>query len=63
MAFTADDLDRINRAIASGQRRVTFGDRTVEYRDVSEMLRAKSEIQKDLAGAVQRTRVMRYKGF
>lgn len=68
MAFTQDDLDTINRAISTGEKRVSFSDRTIEYRDIHELLRARSEIEKELSkavadGAVTRIWPMRYKGF
>jgi len=67
MAFTQTDLDAINRAIATGERMVRFSDRTVEYRDVADLLRAKSAIEAELAKeagtAPSRVRPMRYTGF
>ncbi|MCK7542958.1 hypothetical protein MLC59_02080 [Marinobacter bryozoorum] len=67
MSFTASDLDAINRAIALGERRVTFNDRTVEYRDIDELLRARDAIRTELArsesGSRRRIWPMRGTGF
>ncbi|MFU8832111.1 MAG: phage head-tail joining protein [Wenzhouxiangella sp.] len=66
MAFVQADLDRINSAIASGERRVKFSDREIEYRDISDMLLAKSQIEKELAaaaGTITRVWPMKYSGF
>lgn len=67
MSFTSSDLDAINRAIARGERRVTFSDRTVEYRDVDELLRARNAIRTELAQSQpqgrRRIRPMRGTGF
>lgn len=66
MAFTTDDLTRIERAIAKGERRVTFSDRTVEYRDISELMQARDAMQTEIrkaSGAGRRVRPMRSNGF
>ncbi|MCH8530355.1 MAG: hypothetical protein LAT65_05845 [Saccharospirillum sp.] len=66
MSFTQNDLDTINKAIARGERRVSFADRTVEYRDMSELLKARDAIQRDLAkgnGGPRRVWPMRGTGF
>ncbi len=66
MAFTTEDLSRIERAIAKGERRVTFSDRTVEYRDIAELMQARdamlTEIRKQ-NGTARRIRPMRSTGF
>jgi hypothetical protein len=48
MAFTSTDLDTINAAIASGQRRVKLGNREIEYNTLSEMLSARDIIRNEL---------------
>lgn len=54
MGYTLDDLEKIKRAIATGTKSVTFtsGDttRTVTYHSVADMLRAKADIEAELAG-------------
>lgn len=67
MSFTSSDLDAINRAIARGERRVTFTDRTVEYRDIDELLKARdairTEILRNESGTRRRIWPMRGTGF
>lgn len=66
MSFTQNDLDTINKAIARGERRVSFADRTVEYRDMGELLKARDAIQRDLSkakGGTRRVWPMRGTGF
>jgi hypothetical protein len=53
MAFTTSDLDSINAAIASGELTVSVQGRSVTYRSLSDLLKAKSAIESDLAA--QRT--------
>jgi hypothetical protein len=40
MTYTAADLDALQQALATGERRVTFADKTVEYRSVAELREA-----------------------
>jgi len=64
MAWTQDDLDRIKRGIAQGVRRVQFKDRLIEYNSVSEMLKAREAIEKDLNDqAAQASGVTRPRGY
>lgn len=51
MAWTQADLDAINKAIASGAKRVTFSDHTVEYHSMDDMLKAKNLIESELNGS------------
>jgi hypothetical protein len=37
MTYTPADLEALQRALANGERRVSFGDKTVEYRSVAEL--------------------------
>ena len=60
MAYTQDDLERINRAIASDQLEVSYGDKRVKFRSTAELIQARDEIVKDLqASATPRSRVTR----
>ncbi|MDP9533974.1 hypothetical protein BS643_12710 [Pseudomonas protegens] len=60
MSFTQKHLDAIEAAIARGEKTVRYGDRTVEYRTVDELLRAREEIRGSLAAAAgPRSRVVR----
>lgn len=52
MAFTTDDLARIDRVIAAGELTVRFADgKSVTYRSMDELMRAKSQIAGELAAA------------
>lgn len=48
MAFTQDQLDILNRAIAEGALEVKYGDKWIRYRSLEEMLTIKAAIEKDL---------------
>lgn len=37
MTYTTTQLEALKRALATGERRVSFGDKTVEYRSVEEL--------------------------
>lgn len=49
MAWTQAQLDAIESAIASGELTVRFGDRTVTYRSMEELLQARGVIKEALA--------------
>ena len=49
MAFTSGDLDSINSAIASGELTVSVQGRSVTYRSIHELLKAKTTIEGELA--------------
>ncbi|MBJ7372540.1 MAG: hypothetical protein JHD19_13900 [Pseudomonas sp.] len=60
MSFTQQHLDVIEKAIARGEKIVRFGDRTVEYRTINELLQAREEIRTSLLNAAgPRSRVVR----
>ena len=44
-SYTQADLDSLKRALASGTRRVQFGDRSVEYASVDDLKKAISTVQ------------------
>lgn len=48
MAYTQEQLDALQAALAKGEKRVTFADKTVEYRTVEELRLAIREVQADL---------------
>lgn len=50
MAWTQSDLDTIEKAIASGARRVRFQTHEVEYQSTTEMLRARDLIKAEVEG-------------
>lgn len=50
MAFTQADLDKVNKAIATGEEAIGLGDMRITYRGMDDLLRAKAVIEADLAG-------------
>ena len=53
MAFTTTDLDRIERAIATGELTVTVDGETVTYRSVSDLTKARDMIRGALESSGQ----------
>ncbi len=49
MAFTETQLQALESALAKGERRVTFGDKTVEYRSVEELCVAMRDVRRGLS--------------
>ncbi|MEQ5789073.1 hypothetical protein J3454_14345 [Erythrobacter sp. NFXS35] len=48
--WTQDDLDRVQAALASGQKSVTFEDgRKLEYQDGDDLLKLRTQIKAELA--------------
>ncbi|MEM9378425.1 MAG: hypothetical protein AAGB93_00650 [Planctomycetota bacterium] len=56
MAWTQDDLDRINRAISNGRLSVQYEDRRVQYRSLQEMLQIRQLMRDELEGSSGRVR-------
>lgn len=68
MTYSTQQLDALKRALATGERRVSFGDKTVEYRAVEELQMAIRAVESELvrnAGSVgkRQIRVTTSKGF
>ena len=73
MAYTQAHLDALEAALVKGEKRVTFGDKTVEYRSVDELKAAIAVVKRDLfeqavgtglwPGAPRQIRVTTGKGF
>ena len=73
MAYTQAHLDVLEAALAKGEHRVTFADKTVEYRSVEELKDAIREVKRGLLeqaaasglwpGAPRQIRVTTGKGF
>jgi hypothetical protein len=49
MTYTTTQLDALKKALATGERRVSFGDKTVEYRSVEELRDAIRTVEAELA--------------
>ena len=73
MAYKEVQLQALQSALAKGEKRVTFGDKTVEYRTVEELRTAIREVRRGLLqqaaetglmpGAPRQIRVTTSKGF
>ena len=73
MAYTETQLQALESVLAKGERRVTFADKTVEYRSIEELTVAIREVKRGLAqqaaetglwpGAPRQIRVTTAKGF
>ena len=48
MAYTQADLEALQAALAKGKKRVSFGDKTVEYRSIEELQAAIRAVKRDL---------------
>ena len=59
MAYTKQDLERIQSAIAKGELEVQYADRRVKYRSIGELREARTEIIRDLNGAAGRSSIVR----
>ena len=68
MTYTPADLEALQQALATGERRVTFADKTVEYRSVAELQAAIRTVAAALArdqgtAPARQIRVTTSKGF
>jgi len=73
MSFTQIQLEALETALTQGERRVSFGDKTVEYRSVDELRQAIRDVKRGLSeqaastglwpGAPRQIRVTTTKGF
>jgi hypothetical protein len=54
MAYTQEQLDALEKSIASGSRRVKYSDQEIEYRTLDEMRSLRLEMKKEL-GLVTKT--------
>jgi len=61
--FTTADLAAVDRAIVSGELRVKYRDREVEYRSIAELQKARAIILQALNGAPSVRRAQFSKGF
>lgn len=48
MAFTQEQLDTLDAAIASGSKRVKYADKEVEYQSLDDMLRVRDLMAQEL---------------
>jgi len=57
MAWAQSDLDNIERAIASGARKVKYQDKEIEYASMDDMIKARAAIRKALGKSAKAQRV------
>jgi len=48
MAYTQEQLDALEAALAKGEKRVSFGDKSVEYRTIDELRLAIRDVKRGL---------------
>ncbi|EXI92824.1 MAG: hypothetical protein AW12_00304 [Candidatus Accumulibacter sp. BA-94] len=48
MPYSNEQLVALQKALATGEKRVTFGDKTVEYRSIEELREAIREVERNL---------------
>jgi len=67
MAYTEEHRDALRAALASGERRVSYDGKSVEFRSIAELKEALAEVEAALAQAdgkrVRQIRVTTSKGF
>ena len=73
MSYSQTQLEALQAALTQGERRVSFGDKTVEYRSVDELRLAIREVKRGLSeqaastgmwpGAPRQIRMTTSKGF
>jgi hypothetical protein len=51
MAVTQADIDRLNAALANGERQVVLDGQSITYRSVAELIAARSDLQRQLDAA------------
>jgi len=67
VSYSKTQLNALKKALATGERRVSFGDKTVEYRSVTELQTAirmvEAEIVRGKGASKRQIRVTTAKGF
>jgi hypothetical protein len=51
MAVTQADIDRLNAAIRSGEQTVSYSGRSVTFRSVEQLIKARDDAQSELAAS------------
>lgn len=59
--YTQQQFDALTEAIASGALTVTYADRTVTYRSLSDMMRIREDMRKQLAPSAAKASAYRVK--
>jgi len=55
MAYSQEQLEALERSLTTGERRVTFQDKTIEYRTVEELQLAIQSVRKGLLKQAEET--------
>lgn len=63
MAWTDDDIQKLQAAIRSGVKTVRYSDRTVEYQDLKAMRELLAEMRSQVSGGVRSRVAATKKGF
>jgi hypothetical protein len=63
MAWTTADRDAIKSAIAKGEQSVSFADRTVVYRSISDMIQALGMIDAEIASTASPSRPKQFTAY
>ena len=63
MAWTQTDLDALETALKAGVRRVSYGDRSVEYHSLEEMLKLRDAMKQTINTAAGVTTRCTYASF
>ena len=56
MSYTQTQIEALQQALATGEHRVSFGDKTVEYRSVEELQAAIRTVESELARSAGESR-------
>ena len=62
MAWTQTDLDKLTKAVATGARRIQYGDRVIDLRRLEDLNALRREMMRDISGSVRSRRTVPKKG-
>ncbi len=60
MAFTQEQLNTLNAAIAEGALIVWYGDKRIEYRSLDQMIKIRNMMIEEINAAANKTKPSRY---
>ena len=58
MGYTLEDYDALNKALASGAKKVQYADKSIEYQSVGDMLRIREEMKNELGLNTRSSKVL-----
>lgn len=56
MAVTQTDIDRLNEAIATGEKQVVLDGQSITYRSISDLIEARNDLQEQMQRAAGKRR-------